>query len=130
MVAGAPAPLGEGGAAGAVGLACMGMARWATCWAAALPYCWPGTVAIGSGAAAPVRSVLFWYAVPTAPMRLPPLPVRGTYLRFFPLERRWTLRAMAMACFCGRPAFISVLMFWLTAFFDPDLFSGIRPPLR
>ena len=32
---------------------------------------------------------------------------------------------MAMACFCGFPAAISVRMFWLTACFDFDFLSGI-----
>src|SRR6266404_2770683 len=35
---------------------------------------------------------------------------------------------MATACFCGLPAFISVLMFDLTASFDLPFFSGTVTP--
>ncbi len=38
---------------------------------------------------------------------------------------RWTLYAIATACFCGFPAPISRLRFSVNAFSDADFFSGI-----
>ncbi len=38
---------------------------------------------------------------------------------------RWTLYAIATACFCGLPAPISRLRFSVKAFSDADFFSGI-----
>lgn len=45
-------------------------------------------------------------------------------LEVLPVLRAW-LRAMATACLCGRPAFISVLMLWLTVFLEEPFFSGM-----
>ena len=40
------------------------------------------------------------------------------------------LRAMATACFCGLPAFISVLMFELTVLRDEPFLSGMKVSFR
>src|SRR5262245_49796657 len=45
---------------------------------------------------------------------------------FFPFERRASLRAMATACFCGRPDFFSSLMFALMVFWLDPFLRGIR----
>jgi hypothetical protein len=53
----------------------------------------------------------------------------GQSHHFLPLPRGLGLPAfriaIAIACFCGRPCRISVLMFWLIVFGDDPDFSGI-----
>ncbi len=50
---------------------------------------------------------------------------RYFFFGFWPFARRWTLSAIATACFCGLPADISVRMFSDTAFLLLDFLSGI-----
>lgn len=47
--------------------------------------------------------------------------VEVAHFFFFPA----LLKAMAIACFCGRPAFTSVRMFWLMTFWEEPGLRGI-----
>lgn len=53
---------------------------------------------------------------------------RKNQLFFFFLDLPATFNAIATACFCGFPASISVLIFWLIVSFDDPFFNGIFFP--